>query len=361
MRYRLLGNTGLRVSEACLGAMTFGDDWGWGADEATSRQLYGAFREAGGTFIDTADRYTNGTSERFLGAFTQGHRDEVVLATKYTDGPIGDKAAHPNAAGNSRKRMREAVEASLRKLNTDYVDLLWVHAWDFMTPVDEVLRGLDDLVRQGKVLYVGVSDAPAWVVAQANAIAELRGWTSFAGIQVEYSLIERTPERELLPMAEALGLSALAWSPLASGILTGKYSGKDRKNGRLDTFALHQLTDRNLAIADAVIAVAEQLGRPPAQVAIAWVRQRGLIPILGATKPSQLQSNLEALDVRLSDEQVGRLDAASRIALGFPHDFLEATQGVTYGGYYGEVDGRLRGAPLHWSGKPAPQPEPQAD
>ena len=348
MRYQLLGQSGLRVSEACLGTMTFGDALDWGADADTSSEIYQAFRDAGGNFIDTADIYAGGQSEELVGELTRGHRSEVVIATKYTDAPLGEKAADPNAAGNHRKHMVEAVEASLRRLATDYIDLLYVHAWDFLTPVEEVLRGLDDLVRQGKVLYVGISDTPAWVISRANAIADLKAWTPFIAMQAEDSLIERTPERDLLPMARALGITPLAWSPLASGILTGKYSGEAAEAGRLDSAPFHALSDRNLAIADAVIDVADEVGRPPAQVALAWVRQRGALPLLGATKPHHLKSNLESLSLTLSGDHMTALAEASRIDLGFPHDFLEGTRAVTYGGYYGEIDGERRGAPLHW-------------
>src|SRR6202048_2546092 len=222
MKYRLLGNSGLRVSEAALGTMTFGDDWGGGTAKDEARKVYDAFREAGGNFIDTANMYTNGTSESFLGEFMQGHRPSVVLATKYTNASPG---TDPNAAGNQRKNMMQAVESRLKRLQTDYIDLYWVHIWDQMTPVEEVMRGLDDLVRQGKVLYVGISDAPAWWIAQANTLAQLRGWSPFVGLQIEYSLIERSVERELVPMAKALNLGLTAWSPLAGGVLTGKYHG----------------------------------------------------------------------------------------------------------------------------------------
>ena len=348
MRYQLLGQSGLRVSEACLGTMTFGDAIDWGADRSVSLEIYAAFRDAGGNFIDTADIYTGGQSEELVGEFIRGHRSEVVVATKYTDAPLGQKAADPNAAGNHRKHMVEAVEGSLQRLGTDYIDLLYVHAWDFLTPVKEVLRGLDDLVRQGKVLYVGISDTPAWVISRANAIADARGWTSFIAMQTEYSLVERTPERELLPMARALEITPLAWSPLASGILTGKYSGDTTQEGRLNSAPFHALSDRNLAIADAVIGVAGEIGRPPAQVALAWVRQRGAIPLLGATNPRHMQSNLESLSLTLSADHMTVLSDASRINLGFPHDFLEGTRAVTYGGYADEIDGERRGAPLHW-------------
>src|SRR3979411_361195 len=222
MRYRLLGHSGVRVSMAARGTMTFGDDWGWGTAKDEARKVYDAFREAGGNFIDTANIYTDGTSESFLGEFLEGHRDSVVLATKYSNAAPGND---PNAAGNHRKSMMQAVEASLKRLRTDYIDLYWVHIWDAITPVEEVMRGLDDLVRQGKVLYVGISDAPHWWVAQANTLAHLRGWSPFVGLQIEYSLIERTVERELIPMAKALNVGVTAWSPLANGVLTGKYHG----------------------------------------------------------------------------------------------------------------------------------------
>jgi aryl-alcohol dehydrogenase-like predicted oxidoreductase len=220
MKYRLLGHSGLKVSEAALGTMTFGEDWGWGSAKDEARKVYDTFREAGGNFIDTANVYTNGASESFLGEFMQGHRQSVVLATKYSNASPG---TDPNAAGNHRKNMVQSVEASLKRLQTDYIDLYWVHIWDQMTPAEEVMRGLDDLVRQGKILYTGISDAPAWWIAQANTLAQLRGWTPFVGLQIEYSLIERSVERELIPVAQAMHIGVTAWSPLAGGILTGKY------------------------------------------------------------------------------------------------------------------------------------------
>jgi aryl-alcohol dehydrogenase-like predicted oxidoreductase len=233
LRYRLLGNSGLRVSEAALGTATFGEEWGWGSPKDEARKVYDAFRAAGGNFIDTANSYTNGTSEMWLGEFMKNHRQSVVLATKYSSAAPG---TDPNAAGNHRKNMMQAVEASLQRLQTDYIDLYWVHVWDQITPVEEVMRGLDDLIRQGKVLYVGISDAPAWWIAQANTLAHLRGWSPFVGLQIEYSLIERTVERELVPMAKALNLGSTAWSPLAGGMLTGKYHGHgSSEKGRMNS------------------------------------------------------------------------------------------------------------------------------
>ena len=307
MKYRLLGNSGLRVSEAALGTMTFGDDWGWGAAKDEARKVYDAFRDAGGNFIDTANVYTEGTSESFLGEFMQGHRQNVVLATKYTNAAPG---TDPNAAGNHRKSMRQAVEASLKRLRTDYIDLYWVHIWDQMTPVEEVMRGLDDLVREGKALYIGISDAPAWWIAQANTLAQLRGWSHFIGLQIEYSLIERTVERELIPMAKALNLGVTAWAPLSNGVLTGKYHGQGSSEqkgepGRMSSDMLkefmpeRQRTDRVVA---AVKTVSDEIGRSMAQVALAWLRYRPVpvIPIIGARKLSQLEDNLASLDLTLS-------------------------------------------------------------
>ncbi len=228
VKYGLLGKSGLRVSEVALGAMTFGDEWGWGSPKDEAQKIYDTYREAGGNFIDTANLYTNGTSEKLVGEFIRGHRESIVLATKYSNATPGND---PNAAGNHRKSMMQALEASLKRLQTDYIDLYWVHIWDGITPVEEVMRGLDDIVRQGKVLYVGISNAPAWWIAQANTVAELRGWTQFIGLQIEYSLIERTVERELIPMAKALNLGVLAWSALARGVLSGKYHGAGKGDG----------------------------------------------------------------------------------------------------------------------------------
>jgi aryl-alcohol dehydrogenase-like predicted oxidoreductase len=337
MKYRLLGKSGLRVSEAALGTMTFGDEWGWGSPKAEAEKVYETYREAGGNFIDTANFYTGGTSEKFVGEFIRGHRESVVLATKYSNAaPGGD----PNAAGNHRKSMMQAVEASLKRLQTDYIDLYWVHIWDGITPVEEVMRGLDDLVRAGKVLYVGISDAPAWWVAQANTLAELRGWTQFIGLQIEYSLAERTVERELIPMAKALNLGVLAWSPLARGVLTGKYHGEGKASGGRMTnegmkeFILEER--RAVPIISAVKSVSEQTGRSMAQVALAWLCHQTVpvIPIMGARKVSQLEDNLASLRLELSAEQLKSLDGASRIEPGFPRGIYdrEMVRAIRYGG-----------------------------
>jgi aryl-alcohol dehydrogenase-like predicted oxidoreductase len=342
MRYRLLGNSGLRVSEAALGTMTFGEDWGWGSAKDEARKVYDAFREAGGNFIDTANFYTNGTSETFLGQFMQGHRQSVVLATKYTNSaPTTD----PNGSGNQRKNMMQAVEASLKRLQTDYIDLYWVHIWDQITPVEEVMRGLDDLVRQGKALYVGISDAPAWWIAQANTLAQLRGWSPFVGLQIEYSLIERTVERELIPMAKALNVGLTAWSPLAGGVLTGKYHGHGSSEpGRMSSDMMKGFMpeqQRTEGIVATVKAVSDETGRSMAQVALAWLRNRPVpvIPIIGARKLPQLQDNLASLDLTLSADQVTRLSEASRIELGFPYDLYakEMVRAIAYGGLRDQI------------------------
>jgi aryl-alcohol dehydrogenase-like predicted oxidoreductase len=340
MKYRLLGKSGLRVSEAALGAMTFGDEWGWGTPKAEAQKVYETYREAGGNFIDTANFYTSGTSERFVGEFIKGHRESVVLATKYSNAAPGND---PNAAGNHRKSMVQALEASLKRLQTDYIDLYWVHIWDGITPVQEVMRGLDDMVRQGKVLYVGISDAPAWWIAQANTLAELRGWTQFTGLQIEYNLIERTVERELIPMAKALNLGILAWSPLAGGVLSGKYHGEGKADGgRMTNEGVKaffpEREQRAAPIISAVKSVSEQTGRGMAQVALAWLRHRTapVIPIIGARKVSQLQDNLASLDLALSAEQLKSLDGASRVELGFPQALYEKemVRATMYGGMW---------------------------
>ncbi len=351
MRYQLLGPSGLRVSELCLGTMTFGEEWGWGSSKDESKKIYDTFRDAGGNFVDTANLYTNGTSESFLGDFMQGHRDSIVLATKYTNAAPGKD---PNNAGNQRKNMMQACEASLKRLKTDYIDLYWLHVWDGgLTPVEEVMRSFDDLVRQGKVLYAGISDTPAWWVSQANMLAELRGWTRFVALQIEYSLAERTVERELTPMAKALGLTITAWSPLASGLLTGKYAsgGTSSKaagassGGRLDNEQMRQFApvdERKQAIVRELQNVARELNRSPAQVALAWLRHRDVpvIPIIGSRKPDQLKDNLACLDVPLTPPQLKRLNDVSKVELGFPHDFFakDMVRGFAHGGMRDLID-----------------------
>ncbi|MBA4863492.1 aldo/keto reductase [Streptomyces sp. PSKA54] len=310
MRLRVLGRSGLRVSELCLGTMTFGTEWGFGAEEETCREIYDAFREAGGNFVDTADVYTEGASETITGRLIAAERDAIVLGTKYT---LPTDKNDPNSGGSHRKSLRRSVETSLRRLGTDYVDLLWVHAWDQCTPVEETLRALDDLVRAGKVLAVGVSNTPAWVIARSDAIAELRGWNSFCALQLEYSLAARTPDRELLPMARTLGLAISAWSPLARGLLAREPAAGDAER-------LSPSLARALNIAKEIAA---EIGTTPAQVALAWVLQHGLMPVIGARTVTQIRANLTAVSVRLDASQLERLDAATRVRDGYPHDFLQ--------------------------------------
>jgi aryl-alcohol dehydrogenase-like predicted oxidoreductase len=319
MRYKLLGRSGLRVSELALGTMTFGPEWGWGASKEESRRIFDAYMAAGGNFIDTANRYTEGTSERYVGEFIAADRERFVVATKYT---LFNRRDDPSASGNSRKNMVQSLEASLKRLGTDSVDLFWLHAWDFTTPVEEVMRGLDDLVAAGKVLYVGISDTPAWVVAQANTLADLRGWSRFVGLQIRYSLADRAAERDLLPMARALDIAVTPWSVLGAGVLTGKYKPGDAGTG--GRAARWDKTDRDLAIAAEVAAVADEVGHSPAQVAINWVRQQPgvIVPLIGAKTVAQLNDNLGCLDFSLTADQMQRLSAVSKIELGFPHDFL---------------------------------------
>lgn len=333
MRYALLGKSGLRVSELCLGTMTFGEDWGWGAPREECQRVFDAFAEAGGNFIDTANNYTNGSSEMLVGEFTRAERDHFVIATKYT---LSEHATDPNFGGNHRKNMRRSVEGSLRRLGTDYIDLLWLHMWDGMTPIDEVMRALDDLVRAGKVLYVGISDTPAWVVAQANTLADLRGWSRFVAYQGEYSLASRAPERDILPMAQAMEMSFLPWGILEGGQLTGKYNAPsdEAKRSRDANEGIKQL-------ASVLMEVAKETGHTPSQIAINWVRQKPykIIPILGARTEKQLRDNLGCLEFELSEEQVERLNLASPIDFGFPHSFLASdhVRGLIFGKTFAQI------------------------
>ena len=350
MRYKLLGPSGLRVSELCLGTMSFGDAWGFGADEKEAHRILGAFADAGGNFIDTANKYHEGESEEIVGGFLGPDRDRFVVATKYT---LAMRSGDPNAAGNSRKNLRASVEASLRRLRTDYLDVLWLHAWDYTTPIEEVMRALDDLVAAGKVNNVALSDAPAWIAAQANTVAALRGWSPFAALQVEYSLIERSAEREQLPVAEAFGLPVCAWAPMGAGILTGKYTrGASAVPDDSRRAAANQarLTERNLRIAREVDRVADQLGATSAQVAVAWVRQRDrrIIPVLGIRTLDQFQDLLGCLEVELAPEHHARLEEVSRIELGFPYELLSGPQGQLV---YGDLEPQIElppTAPIRW-------------
>ncbi|MBB6461180.1 aldo/keto reductase [Flammeovirga kamogawensis] len=340
MRYKLFGKSGLKVSELCLGAMTFGEDWGTGADYNTSKQIFESFAEAGGNFIDTANFYTNGTSEKYLGDFVGAERDKFVLASKYT---LIEDSSHPNGTGNSRRNMMRTVEASLKRMNTDYMDVLWVHMWDGTTSVDEILRAMNDLISQGKVGYIGISDTPAWVVSQANTMAILRGWEEFVGLQVEYSLIARDVERELIPMADHFGMSVTTWSPLGAGLLSGKYNKGMIEGSRLSEKSV-KFTPKNIRIAESVVSIAQKLGKSPAQVALNWLRaqNRNIIPILGARKVDQLKDNLNCVDWNLEQLDLDLLEGESAIDLGFPTKFLseDTAKKYSFGGWYDKIDKR---------------------
>ncbi|MBP2676856.1 MAG: oxidoreductase, partial [Deltaproteobacteria bacterium] len=321
----------------------YANDEKWAEMSVTERNL--RIAEAGGNFVDTANIYTGGTSEKFVGEFVKGRRERFVLATKYTMTTSPDD---PNAGGSHRKNLVQSLEASLKRLDTDYVDLLWVHAHDFMTPVEETVRALDDVVRAGKVLYVGISDAPAWIVSQANTLASLKGWTPFAALQIQYGLADRTPERDLLPMAHALGLAVTPWGILGGGVLTGKYrSPKDRPAGARyagdEKWAEMSVTERNLRIAEAAGAVARDTGKSASQVALAWVRQQpfgAIVPIVGARTAAQLADNLGCLNLVLGPSHLAALEAASMVDLGFPHDFLSRGRQFIFGKTFPLIDGR---------------------
>lgn len=302
--------------------MTFGTTWGWGADEAEVRHIVELFAEHGGNFIDTADFYTGGDSERLVGTAIRPARDRWVVATKYS---LHRDSDDPNAQGNHRKNLVRAVEHSLARLGTDYVDLLWVHAWDFTLRVDDLLWALERMVSTGKVLHVGISDTPAWIVSSAQATARARGWQGFSAVQLEYSLKERTAERDLLPMAAAHGLAVTAWSPLGSGALTGKYAAGMPGGSRLAAGYPVELGDGTRRVAAAVSAVAARIGRSPAEVALAWLLSRSdpaIIPIVGARTVDQLRDNLGAAGLRLPADAHEELDLVSAAPLGFPHEFL---------------------------------------
>jgi len=319
MKYKLLGKTGLRVSELCLGTMTFGEDWKSGANKTESKRLFDFYANAGGNFLDTANFYTYGTSEQYLGDFIKGNRDHFVVSTKYA---LYDKIDDPNFMGNHRKNMMRSVNDSLKRLQTDYIDIFWLHIWDFTTDVEEVMRGLNQLVDQGKVLHIGVSDTPAWIIAKANMLARQNGWVEFSAVQLEYSLIERTAERDLFPMANDFKMTINTWSPLGAGILTGKYL--EKMEGRLNEKSI-KMTEENLEISRQLKEVADEVGRPAAQLALRWILQTNsnIIPIIGARKRSQLEDNFKCLDFELTVEQMQKLNKISEIDLGFPHEFMQ--------------------------------------
>ncbi len=330
-KFRTLGRSGLVVSPVALGTMTFGPGE-WGADDATSRAIFDAYRATGGNFIDTADIYSGGASETLVGRFIKetSSRDEVVLATKFafngSASPLSAKPAgggNPNAGGAGAKNIHRALDASLKRLGTDYVDLYWMHIWDGVTPVEEIVQTLGDLVRAGKIRYYAFSDMPAWLAIKAATIAAERRIPGPIAIQVEYSLVARDIEAEHIPAAREAGMGVMPWSPLAGGFLTGKYRREDTSgSGRLsgsNPFGNSKFVDRNWGVLEALIAVAGELDRPAAQVALAWVMARPGITatIIGASKVAQLASNIAATEIDLSEGQMTRLNEASAPAPGF--------------------------------------------
>jgi aryl-alcohol dehydrogenase-like predicted oxidoreductase len=340
--YITLGRSGLKVSPVCLGAMTFGQEWGFGADEATAGRLMDRFIERGGNFIDTANIYTGGHSERIIGNHIgrdAAKRDRTVIATKFGGSMHrGD----PNAGGANRKSIFANCEASLRRLQTDYIDLYWMHWEDPFTPIEETIAALNALVEAGKVRYIGFSDTHAWKVARAQSVAEFRGWSPLIALQIEYSLLERTVEGELIPMAQALGLGVTPWSPLRSGVLSGKYSRTNMKAesaGRADWVA-RNANERTFQVLDVLADVAHKRDTTPARVAIAWVLSRPGVtaPILGARTEAQLDDNLAAVDLKLPPEDIAALDAVTRPKLNFPSTFLDGAVPASYPGMM--VNGR---------------------
>jgi aryl-alcohol dehydrogenase-like predicted oxidoreductase len=322
--YITLGRSGLRVSPFCLGTMTFGEDLGWGSSVEESQRIIDRFIELGGNFIDTANFYTKSHSEKIIGDHVGRHgarRDRLVIATKFSGNLYpGD----PNGGGSGRKSIIAACENSLRRLQTDYIDLYWLHNWDVHTPIEETMAALEELVRAGKVRYLGVSDTPAWKVAEANVTARFRGWSAFIGLQIEYSLLERTVEQELVPMALELGLGITPWSPLKSGVLSGKYTRHNAGQIKADrgVIADSYLTEKTYAIVDELSVIAKAHDSTVARVALAWVQaQPGVTStIIGARRLAQLEDNLKALEVKLSTEALGRLDALTKPTFGFPQN-----------------------------------------
>lgn len=325
MRYSILGRSGLRVSQLALGTMTFGEGAEWSRPERECRPVFDAYVEAGGNFIDTANMYTGGESEKMIGRFIANDRERFVVATKYANAVPG--RMDPNEAGAHRKSIVQSVDKSLARLGVDYIDLYFAHFWDFTTPVEEVLRAFDDLIRAGKILHVGLSDVPAWVVSRGQAFHDLRGSPPIACLQLEYSLVQRSIEREHIPLSSAHDISIMAWSPLAGGILSGKYTGSvqtaDGGARRIDSMQLQPLDDRNFAIAQTVVAIAREIDAKPSQVALAWVMSRGIIPIVGATRAEQMRENLEGCDLQLTPDILARLDQATAFDMGHPYSMLE--------------------------------------
>jgi aryl-alcohol dehydrogenase-like predicted oxidoreductase len=321
MNYKLLGKTGIRVSELCLGTMTFGTDWGWGSDKKEALKIFDEFVGRGGNFFDTANVYTTGTSEKWLGEFCKSERENMVIASKYSL----SEAGKVNHAGNHRKNMMHSVESSLKRLDTDYIDLYYVHAWDFTVRPEELMRNLEYLVQSGKVLSIGISDTPAWIVSQCNTIAQMRGWTPFSAYQVEYCLTEHTADREIIPLTIGQELLFCGFGPLAAGLLSGKYNIESDEPKRMDIRKSPRLSERNLALAERLIQICKAWGITPAQAAIRWAMQRtpNSSPIFGARSHKHIVENLKVLDFVLTDEQLSILNEIATIDGHFPNEFLQ--------------------------------------
>jgi len=338
MNYKLLGKTGIKVSELCLGTMTFGTDWNFGADKEESRKIFDAFVNAGGNFFDTANIYTQGTSEKYLGEFVGSERENLVIASKYSL----TEQNKVNQAGNSRKNMTQSIEGSLKRLNTDYIDLYYVHAWDFLVHPEELMRNLEYLLSSGKILSIGISDTPAWTTAKCNSIAELRGWSQFAAYQVEYCLTERTADREIIPLAEHDDMLFCGFGPLAAGLLSGKYNLDTDGPKRMTKGASPRLNDKNLDISAKLIDISKEIGCTPSQVAIRWAMQmvKKSSPIFGARSLEQCNENLKVLDFNLTEEQMLQLEVISKISSNNPNDFLKLprVQEILYGGELGKIE-----------------------
>lgn len=334
--YVTLGRSGLRVSPLCLGTMTFGEDFGWGSSVKDSQAIMDRFIERGGNFLDTANLYTKGHSEKIIGdhlTHDKGRRDRLVIATKFS---ANHYPGDPNGGGSSRKSIIAACEQSLRRLRTDYIDLYWLHNWDKHTPIDETMSALNDLVREGKVRYIGVSDTPAWKVTQAQMLAKFHGWAQFIGLQIEYSLLERTVEGELIPMALELGMGVTPWSPLKSGILSGKYTRQNagQVQGSKRSWVGGAIPESTYDLIEELQRIAQEVGSTVARVSLAWVQGRPGVgsTIIGATSLQQLDDNLAALDVKLSPEQIERLNALTKPKLNFPAEFLGMAGMIQAGG-----------------------------
>lgn len=321
-----LGKSGLRVSPFCLGTMTFGEDWGWGSNEADSHKILSRFIELGGNFIDTANFYTHGHSEQIIGDYLKSkvrRRDQLVIATKFFSSLY---SGDPNAGGANRKSMIAACDNSLRRLQTDYIDLYWMHCWDKFTPIEETMSALNDLVKDGKVRYIGFSDTPAWKCSEAQMIAKFRGWTPLVALQIEYSLLERTVEGELMPMALEMGLGVTPWSPLKQGVLSGKYTRENHGKQEIGRgeWVESALTDKAYTIIDELKKISKELGSSPSRVALAWLQQKlGVTStIIGARTLKQLDDNIAALDLQLNSQHIGNLDELSEPQLNFPSQFI---------------------------------------